>query len=206
MRRLLFALLVFSLSCDGSSSGTGNMAACGAFTPCGGSLVGTWKSTGFCSDITSATSGSCTMTMDTSNFHPSGTFTFSSDGTYSSVGTVSGTLNVNYTQGCFSGMTTMSCPGLSSAASSTDAGVTLNCTSGTAGDCQCTETLPGTTTTEQGTYTTSGASLATTQTSSTSTPSTSDYCVQGNTLKLRTTSSNTGAVVNGSSILVLAKQ
>ena len=204
MRSLFFAVLFLALSCDGSSGGAGNLAACGPFAACGGSLVETWEITGYCSDVTSATTGSCTLTMETSNFHLSGTFTFSNDGSYTSAGTVSGTLGLNYAPGCFAG-TTMSCARISSTTSSSDAGVSLTCTSGSAGDCQCTENIANVPSAEQGTYTTSGTSVTMIKAGSTQTPTQADYCVQGDTLRLRQTSS-TAAAVNGSSILVLAKR
>jgi hypothetical protein len=117
---------------------------------------------------------------------------------------VNGTLGLNYSAGCFAG-TTMSCARISSTTSSSDAGVSLTCTSGSAGDCHCTETIANVPSSEQGSYTTSGTSVTMIKAGSTQTPTQSDYCVQGNTLKLRQ-SSSTAAAVSGSSIFVLAKR
>jgi hypothetical protein len=205
MRILPFAILIVSLGCGGSSSGTGGLAACGDFTPCGGSVVGTWRITEYCSEPATFSSSNCTMKIDLSNVQLSGTFDFTSSGSYSSAGSGGGTATFTYSQGCLTAMK-IACAQMASSIESADAGVSLSCISNAAGDCNCTEAMPQTAGSEQGTYTISGSSLVMTKTGSTDAPTPSDYCVQGNTLKMRQTGPTSATSSGGSSIMVLTRQ
>jgi len=197
-------MLVLPLACGGSSGGTPGLAACGDFTPCGGSLVGTWNITNYCSDLTSTTSSTstCGITVGMNNMRPSGTVTFTSSGTYSSATKMSGTADFTYSKDCLTQMN-QTCAQLGTPVGGADAGVSMSCNSTAAGDCACTESLNGTTGAEQGTYTISGTSMTMTKTGSTSTPTPSDYCVRGNRLTISATSSS--ATTSGTVVIVLTK-
>lgn len=204
MRKMILALLL-SLSCGSSSTKSGDLAACGDFTACGGSPVGTWKLSKYCTDGMTMTFAECTMTMDLGGFDPSGTYTFSSDGTYRTQTTVSGTMEIGYSKGCLSDNKT--CDNMVSS-SSLKEGVTVDCASASGGGCQCTEKADNFANTEEGTYTISGSLLTMTRTESSGT-SPMDFCVQGNTLKLHSTTpegDETTIEISGSTMMVLTKQ
>ena len=198
MRKSIFVILFLALGCDGSSVGTGT---CGAFTPCGGSIVGTWRITAYCYNAGTSTSASCPGEIVSSHLQPSGTVTFASGGTYSTAMKMSGTIDFMYPASCLTSYG-VTCAQLVTSTNTADAGVSLSCNSNAAGDCTCAENLAGASSTEEGTYTTAGNTLTMTKTGSTSTPTPTDYCALGSSLTLHSTSSNS----SGSATLVLAKQ
>lgn len=200
MKRLLFLVaipLVASLvGCGGSSGGS-----CGTFTPCGGAIVGTWKVTTLCSDFTSSTSATCSGETVSESIQPTGTITFTGSGTYSVAVVMNGSAKFNYPSTCLSNLG-MTCAQIDSAlqmTSATDAGISGSCSSGTAGSCTCNEKVTNASSSETGTYTTSGSSIAMISSSSTSEQEPTEYCVQGNRLTLHST--NTA----GSSTIILTK-
>jgi hypothetical protein len=181
---------VTSLACGGGSSN----GSCGTFTPCGGSVVGTWKITSAC--VSTADAGvpkadaACSMASGSPNMKYDGTFTFRTDGTYTADLALSGSETLTYSAGCFSGA--YSCSTIDSVfknPGTADAGVSGSCTSGSSGSCTCSETFDINPTSTNGTYTTSDSAITTTS-GSNSSPESSDYCVQGNTLTLRSSSSS----------------
>ena len=198
MRKSLLLIFVLFLGCGGDS-GSGQ---CGSFTPCGGVIVGTWSVTEYCSNLTGSSSSPCPgMTANTSHVQMKGTFTFTSSGTYSVATTATGTESVTYPQSCLTSLNT-TCAQAGTALSAGSGGISGSCQSNANGDCACTENITNAPSTEQGTYTTSGSSIAMLKTGSTTTTGSIEYCVQGNTLTLQATSST----FNGSTTLVATRQ
>ena len=181
MHKSLLVILVLSVGCGSSSS---DSAQCASFTPCGGSPVGTWRITAFCSTPqTSAPNGStCSdAAIGIHNIQLTGTANFASSGTYSIATTSTGTMDITYPSSCLSAGNT-SCAKLQTVMTPTNP--SASCVSNAAGDCTCDMAINGTST-EQGTYTTSGSSITMVKTGSTATPDdVSEFCVQGNTLTL----------------------
>jgi hypothetical protein len=181
---------VTSLACGGGSSN----GSCGTFTPCGGSVVGTWKVATMCMSTTDAgapkTDAACSTTTSNPNMKYGGTFTFRNDATYTADLAVSGSQTLSYSPGCFSG--TYSCSAIDSVFKDpgiADAGMSVSCTSGSSGSCTCNETMNTALTAIEGVYTTSDTTITMTSGSGSS-PETSDYCVQGNTLTLHESNSS----------------
>jgi hypothetical protein len=151
---------------------------CGKVSPCGGNIVGSWKITNSC--VTNSTinpmNTSCPGETGKVNSFDYGTATFNADGTYSTStgGSASETLTIP--KSCVS---TITCDQLTMALNNTDGGASGTCvTSGS--NCDCTFAISAQTSTETGTYTTSGTSITTTPASGTA--GTNGYCVQGSTL------------------------
>ncbi len=193
MQKTLFVptLVAVTLSaCSGGSS-----TSCGSFSPCGGSVVGTWHIANVCNSTADAgvsqSDASCSTTTALANLKYTGTFTFQSDGTYTADVAVNGSTTLTYTPGCFtSGLSSCSTmdslfnnPGMA------DAGISVSCTSTPSGGCACNETLNAAMSPQSGTYTTSGDTIAM-KNGSASTAEQSDYCVQGNTLMIHATSTS----------------
>jgi hypothetical protein len=183
-------LSVTSLACGGGSSNS----SCGPFTPCGGSVVGTWKIATMCMGTADAgvpkADAACFTTTSNPNMKYGGTFTFRNDATYTADIAVNGSQTLTYSAGCFSGA--FSCSAIDSIFKGpgvADAGMSGSCTSGSSGSCTCNETMNTDLTTIEGTYTTSGTTITMTSGSGSS-PDTSDYCVQGNTLTLHESNSS----------------
>jgi hypothetical protein len=203
MGRFLFHVLALiclaSLGCGGTSTGAHVTGQCDSFTPCGGSIVGTWRLTGTCYSIpgvgtTNADAGtaSCLGEQTTTNNQLTGTLLFETNGTYSVATVTSGNTQFSYPASC---LTTygMTCAALNSTLATegeTDAGVSGSCSSTSAGGCTCTETMKGYSFSETGTYTTSGSALTMNPSTSTSSPVPIEYCVQGTHLSIYTTSSS----------------
>jgi hypothetical protein len=203
MRKLLFSALLLSLSCDGSSKKIGDLASCGNFSPCGGSLVGSWKVNKLCADARTTTTDGCTETVDILEYDAEVSFVFSADNTYSSKGTLNAKADIGFSKDCFSAVKTATCDELFSSIS--EAGIRMSCSSGSAGDCRCSETISNKAAAEEGTYTISGNTVTTRATGSTRLLPPSEYCVQGNTLMLRELGDSNGSG-DGSSIMLLTRQ
>jgi hypothetical protein len=199
MKRQLFLVAIpIVVALVGGSSGG---ASCGTFTPCGGSVVGTWKVTTLCLDFTTSTSTTCPDESVSEAIQPSGTITFTSSGTYSVAVVMNGSAKFGYPSTCL-GNLGMTCAQIDSALQkegATDAGVSGSCASGAAGSCTCSEKVTNAASSETGTYTTTGSSIAMISSSSTSSQEPTEYCVQGNKLTLHST--NTA----GSSSIILTK-
>ena len=196
MRKSLFIVCVWLLGCGDSGSGQ-----CGAFTPCGGAIVGNWRITGYCSNITGSSSSSCTGMTANAQVQVNGTLSFTSTGTYSIAGTENGTNNVTYPQACLTSVN-MTCARLETALNTGMGGISGSCQSNANGDCACTENFANVPVGEQGTYSTSGSSLNMIKTDGTTSEGSTQYCVQGNTLMLQATS----PTVSGSSTLTATKE
>ncbi len=186
---------------NGGSGGSSGDNSC-SFTPCGGSLLGTWHISGFClsnrdaGSSTSLNDAGCSTTANVQKEEFGGTFTFRNDGTYTIDFTLSSASTVTYSAPCLTG--SFSCAALDTTYKSggiTDAGFSGSCSTVAGGSCVCSESFNEHPPSEDGTYSTSGTTV-TSVPKSTGTPDTSDYCVQGNTLKLRSTSSSSSSDVS----------
>ena len=190
MRKSLLLIFGLFLGC-GDDSGSGQ---CGSFTPCGGAIVGTWSITESCANIIGSSSSSCPgMTATVSHVQMTGTFTFTSNGTYNTATTTTESISATYPQSCLTSYN-MTCAQIGTSLNAGSGGVTGSCQSKANGDCACTENIASAPSTEQGTYTTSVSSLTMLKTGSTTTTGSAEYCVQGNTLKIQATVSTSGAV------------
>ena len=199
MRKSFFVALVLSFGCDGSSSGTGTSGACAAFTPCGGSIVGTWKMTDMCSTLHPSSSSTCIPDvlvgeLISNNVQKDETTAFANDGTYSTVSVENGTMTVAYLQRCLTEVN-QTCAQFQASidCGSTGrlcgpAGFSASCSANAAGNCECIENFSDYTNNEDGTYTLSGNTLTMARTGSATTSQLADYCVQGNTLTLHASS------------------
>jgi len=207
MRKSLFSVfaLVFlmSLGCGGSSSGFIGTGQCGSFTPCGGSIVGTWKLTSTCSSMPDAGTSNCPGEQVSTSLQYTGTLTFLSSGAYSVSASISGNANFTYPASCLTslGMTCAQIDTNLKATGATDAGISGACTSASAGACACTETMKSMPSSEDGTYTTSGSALTMISSSSSTSQDSAEYCVRGNQLTIHITSAGSG----GSFIITATK-
>jgi hypothetical protein len=181
----------FSVGNGGSSTGgvqdmsDPGSGTCPAFTPCGGSLVGTWHLDSLCmSPPLMYSSSTCPSAQE--QIGADGTLTFGADGTLDPTKAML-TLTVVFPPSCITDST--ACDQL---------GTTIGpCTSTADGGCRCT---PKTTTSMSSmeTYTTSGNMVVLTSTDpNTGTPRTETayYCVTGNQLRLRGRSTSNIAYV-----------
>jgi hypothetical protein len=191
----------------GGSTGTGGVNGNCSFTACGGNLVGTWTIQSIC---TPSPFASCPEPVMVDRSGAVATYTFGSNGvfTYAASGTVIET--ISYRKDCLSssadaGLSDL-CTALQSAVQSSIASADGGAGSGITGftcavqndRCVCTETFMNLMQNETGTYTTSGNQVTIMITSGGSTDGgipTSDYCVSGSTLKLRSTSTSGSEVV-----------
>jgi hypothetical protein len=156
-----------------------------------------------CMDFTAAASSVCPGEIATESLQPSGTITFTISGTYSTAITMNGSSKFSYPASCMTSLAG-TCAELGSAlssASAADAGVLGSCTSGSNGDCTCSEVIKNAPSNETGTYSTSGSSITMTQTGSISTQDPAEYCVQGNSLTMHSTDATAG----DSALLVLTR-
>jgi hypothetical protein len=201
-----FAIGVVFLGCSSGSSSDAAAGTCGKVAACGGNLVGTWKFVAGCANAASSggSTSACPNETQVVSVSVSGSVTFNSDLTFSVDVTESVSDHVVVPTSCLTvaGMS-VSCDALAtalSAAQGVDAGggSTSTCSmSGTA--CDCDVSLSGLTTQQMGTYTVSNNSFVT----SSGGMGGGDYCVQGNTLHLISSSMMTGGVATD---LVATKQ
>ncbi len=170
----------------GATGGTGgSSAACGTVEPCGGTLAGTWTITSECLNTaeltTSVQQSICAQAMVTSaSASASGTTTFNANLSYSVSETVTAVLAYQFPATCTGGLT---CAAYGEYQAATlAAGASFTCTGTTA--CACTQAILSTST-DSGTYSTTGTNLVITS-AVTGTTTSGGYCVQGSTLHLVT--------------------
>ena len=146
-----------------------------SFTACGGSLVGKWTINAGCVDDPNSDVGNgCpTATIDAQT-DLSGSVDFGADGTFTVDLTQSGSISAKIPTSCLNGQT---CDAWASSNKAT-------CTTDSAG-CDCTGTIDTKHSADGGTYAASGNSFATTSTGDTSPGAANEYCVSGNTLKVK---------------------
>jgi hypothetical protein len=159
-------------------------AGCEAVVPCGGAVVGTWKIESGCLRTDVPSTGSVCQPFTVVGA-PSfvGEFALESTGSYSSVVTITSSSKGTYSTACLVQMG-VTCSQLNSAFAQPAGVQTGTCTSSPSGDCDCSVDFRSTST-EQGAYSMSGSTLTMTPQGSAS-PTVADYCVQGNTLRIRT--------------------
>jgi hypothetical protein len=159
-----------------------------SFTACGGSLVGKWTINAGCIDDpnSDAVSGCPTATIDAQT-DLSGSIDFGADGTFNVDLTQSGSISATIPTSCLNGET---CDSWASSNKAT-------CTTASAG-CDCTGTIDTKHSTDGGTYATSGNSFDTTSTGDTSPSSLHEYCVSGNTLKVKIVDGTKSTILIGS--------
>jgi hypothetical protein len=156
----------------GSQTGGG----CGAFTACGGSIVGTWNFTGACASVTPTTIGSpwntCPTSMISASVDVSGTAVFNADMTYQVNFTETVHLNGTLPDSCLSGKTCQQVAG--SNGTGVDSGGTCTVTGAQANP-----------TNETGTYTVANNSFQTTKQGSSTPSNANQFCVNGNMLTVQ---------------------
>ncbi len=159
-----------------------------SFTACGGSLVGKWTINAGCIDDPNSdvVSGCPTATIDAQT-DLSGSVDFGADGSFSVDLTQSGSISAKIPTSCLNGAT---CDSWASSNKAT-------CTTDPAG-CDCTGTIDTKHSTDSGTYATSGNSFATTSMGDTSPGTPNEYCVSGNTLKVKIVDGTKSTILIGS--------
>jgi hypothetical protein len=163
--------------CGGDDDGVD----CSGFSACGGDPVGNWTIQGICLDPDSDPIPACDGEQVSANITQSGTVMVTSDGYTTSV-TTQGTVTVTVPGSCLTGLT--SCDQLSSPDQTCSGDVSSSCSCRSDVDEMSSET---------GTYTTSGGVL--TLMPSGGTTETLEYCVNGDTFRVR----------DGPSIVVLVR-
>jgi hypothetical protein len=198
---------------DGGSGGSGgtNVGVCSPFTPCGGNLVGSWRLVSACGSFTS-TFCPPSQSIDVDTTWTDTIYTFAADGTFTFTASGSTSETIRYPPGCLSSLVdagaSEACAAYQDLIHTTiqnaDAGTpianitTFTCTMQGSYACLCHEVIAfATPQTETGTYTTSGTQVTVTATGGTvdagasgANPSSTDYCVSGNTITLRSASTD----------------
>lgn len=185
-----------------SGSGVGGAPNCSPFTPCGGSVVGSWKVASSCLKLsgdmdTTLLSLGCPSVPVTGSLQTAGTFVANADGTYRDNTTTSGSVSFPLSAACLSvSSVPVACDRIGSifVAAGWDS---ADCTGGD-GQCNCTLNVKDQKgglgavvpyTEPAGRYTTEGNSL-------TATNVTYSYCAAGDTLNLvPQVSATSGSVV-----------
>ncbi len=157
---------------------------CGPFEACGGVVVGTWV-TSWPPECVSPGKPvvNCAGYSETDEVHQTATITFSSDGTYRSQIVMNGTAGYSYPATCEGDA---GCP---SPGPVSDLGFSFTCGENPPGECYCSYGYDNYAVNIAGTYTTSGGTLTS---GSGSSSGTQEYCVRGNTLRVRSTSAFSG--------------
>lgn len=178
------ALGLTMLSCGGGSG------SCGKVQPCGGDVVGNYSIGAACFDnaaLTMEIGMQCPgASVNISGLKVSGNGSFNADMTYSITETISASLSETIPASCLtmSGIT-VTCTQLDQeiqALLTQNPGTYQSAHCSGSSSCTCTFVLAPQTTSETGTYTTSGTTITTTD--STGSSSSSSYCVQGNELHM----------------------
>lgn len=179
---------------DGSADVAGDESTgttCGSFNACGGSVFGVWEEPGVqeCGPTTAERlTAECPGYVRTGKIQASGTITFGDGGGFSIAILGTGTSQSVIPASCMNGVACSS--GVNTY--SRDAGISQTCRQDTSGNCVCTTIEDNFPYSLQASYTINGSTLTMTQSMSSLDPETVDYCVQGNTLRMRYFDSNTG--------------
>jgi hypothetical protein len=177
-----------------SNGSTDAGATCTADTACGGSLVGAWKVTSSCLDVSgdlnlALVGAGCPTAKVTGSLRVTGTWTARADGTYTDETVTTGDEELTLAPSClFISAAPVTCDGAANAIKALGF-ATLACTATSGGGCACTGTVhqtgglglvsvaPAT----AGTYTTAGTTATV---SGHAGDQKYGYCVAGETLKL----------------------
>ncbi|HXK21032.1 MAG TPA: hypothetical protein VNG33_24645 [Polyangiaceae bacterium] len=214
MKTLALGLLGLGLGLLPSGCGSTELGdeTCTNAKACGGDVTGSWKVSSSCLtvNVMQMMNSSCPgATASVSGFKIDGTVSYGADLTYTSMLTVSGNVIVTEPASCLTVQgITLTCAQLQQAvqANLADGGFSSGTCAEASGGCSCTLVLIPDTTTESGTYTTSGAGVLT-QTVAGGTPDTSDYCVSGSRLTVSphaSSGASSAATVTGT--ITFAKQ
>lgn len=183
-RRIALPMFYLSLAACGGAGGGGE--TCASWTPCGGDVVGRWSIADTCSVDTR--DPSCPgATGSLSGFRVEGTYEFAAGGTYSATVTTQGSASISVPVTCLSGSgVTITCADLnmvymSGAADPAGPVASASCLT-VRGACTCVVGFRPVPVTVQGTFSTSGNRLTTTQVGRE--PQVGDYCVAGNQMTL----------------------
>lgn len=180
-----------ALSFAGCGGGSGGSAACGAFTPCGGNVVGNWTITGSCFGGAATDSACPGATSNFSGIKMAGTVNLTAAMTYVTSATISGNAEVTLPNSCLMqpGLS-LTCADLNAlyalALAEPDSPLSAASCRANGNACACSFTFRPTPSVEQGTYVTAGNTLTMTSTSD-PTPSVNEYCVTGNKMNLKET-------------------
>ncbi len=176
---ILFSSLLLALVAEGCG---GSTPSCGAtFTPCGGSLEGTWVYQTACG-TTAFQMMECPGVVVNVPPDVSGTWTFNADGTYSTDLAIEESGTETIPLSCLAGVT--DCTKLNNSSNFAGLNVSLTACTGNANQtCTCTVAESGTLA-ESGKYATAGNNLSLTVNGSTNPGTPSGYCVSGNQLLL----------------------
>jgi len=176
---ILFLSLAAALGAGGCGSATSGSCT-STFTPCGGSLVGTWTVEAACGTaVLEMQCPGATATIDASP-NASGTYTFNADGTYSSSLTIDESSTATLPASCMSGVT--DCAMDDEMFTADGLAVASSCSGNAAESCTCTISYTGTVT-SMGKYATAGNDFSLTPSGGTASPPT-PYCVAGSTLQI----------------------
>ena len=162
---------------------------CG-FSACGGDIVGTWRITSVCAELSGAIIDVCPTAIAMVDLMLEGTVTFEADGTRSSEltgkSTITYTLDADCLDAITMGMPPDSCDVLSKEADpSMDKGPTT-CSGDVTVGCTCVEDTPESTETKTGTYTVEGNTLTSTDDAD-GTVTMAELCVQGTEARVQET-------------------
>ena len=177
---------VVTISCGGDGGGGGG--SCGQVAGCGGNVVANWQVAEVCGNDAPMAPPSCpAATIDTSGIKFGGNFNAKADMTYTSTLSLSGSMKMTLPGTCLmAGPVTLTCADLTAAlqgdAMEPDSTFqSASCVAAGTG-CACTMVMKPDSTSETGTYSTSGSVLTLVDQDG---PEMSDYCVKGNNLHLR---------------------
>jgi hypothetical protein len=175
---LVMGALVMALAgCGGDDNKSGG--ACGAFTPCGGNVVGSWDVKDLCVQGKVAVDGCPTATTNFDDIHGTGSMTFNADMTGMGSLTLSGSVKVTLPRSCAAGVSCATVEAGLKAQLLSDKNTPFTGVTCTGDDpCTCTYALKSTPMNDGGTYSTSGTVL-------TQGTDQSYYCVSGNELRVK---------------------
>ena len=172
--------------------GDGDTDACGDFAGCGGDVVGEWKADSVCGSGSIAIENcSAKVPMDLSGLTTSGSMTFNADRTYRSTMAFGGSMTMHWPKACLTIMgVTLTCAQLNAALNEAmmaepDPDIASIICSDESQGCACKATFRTSSAAETGRYSLSGNAITTTPDGPGSAPETSQYCVQGQTLKVQ---------------------
>jgi hypothetical protein len=186
-------LLATALAPVLSTCGSSGSGSCGKVAPCGGDITGNWTISDACvsntavmMQITQFVPNCTTVTASAGSVHATGSASFNADMTYSLTETLTASGKAKVPPECLqTGGITLTCAELDQVLQALIAANSVPVTSAHcsgSGSCDCDVTLAPTTTTEMGTYATTGTTLTTT--ASTGTVNAIGYCVQKNELHM----------------------